>query len=353
MSKLKLAFIGLGRAAQHYAEVIKENLSDEYIFSVGVDQYAESRSKWEKENSGKTFSSIDEVSKDDVDIAIITTPSGSHADNSKVLLQNGVNVLCEKPIGLNVEDVVANMALAKEKNVLYGGVFQNRLNKPIKYIEKLFSQNDFGKIISASVKLQWCRLQDYYNDEWHGRWKTDGGVISQQAIHHIDALFYLFGPPQFLSGFSGNINNKLEAEDTFVASGTLLKGGFFTIEATTAVRPEDFSASLEVVTDKYQISVGGIALNELTRVKLDGVELSNELKENSETVKNGYGNGHLHMLKEISKNFNDSGKIIFPTSAESSLDSIKYIHALYSSVENNSIISFSDDVRSAKLGQDV
>ena len=37
MSKLKLAFIGLGRAAQHYAEVIKENLSDEYIFSVGVD----------------------------------------------------------------------------------------------------------------------------------------------------------------------------------------------------------------------------------------------------------------------------------------------------------------------------
>ena len=29
MSKLKLAFIGLGRAAQHYAEVIKENLSDE------------------------------------------------------------------------------------------------------------------------------------------------------------------------------------------------------------------------------------------------------------------------------------------------------------------------------------
>ena len=46
-------------------------------------------------------------------------------------------------------------------------------------------------------------------------------------------------------------------------------------------------------------------------------------------------------------------KIIFPTSAESSLDSIKYIHALYSSVENNSIISFSDDVRSAKLGQDV
>ena len=95
MSKLKLAFIGLGRAAQHYAEVIKENLSDEYIFSVGVDQYAESRSKWEKENSGKTFASIDEVSKDDVDIAIITTPSGSHAENSKVLLQNGVNVLCE------------------------------------------------------------------------------------------------------------------------------------------------------------------------------------------------------------------------------------------------------------------
>ena len=75
MSKLKLAFIGLGRAAQHYAEVIKENLSDEYIFSVGVDQYAESRSKWEKENSGKTFASIDEVSKDAVSYTHLTLPT--------------------------------------------------------------------------------------------------------------------------------------------------------------------------------------------------------------------------------------------------------------------------------------
>ena len=49
MSKLKLAFIGLGRAAQHYAEVIKENLSDEYIFSVGVDQYAESGANGKRE----------------------------------------------------------------------------------------------------------------------------------------------------------------------------------------------------------------------------------------------------------------------------------------------------------------
>ena len=63
--------------------------------------------------------------------------------------------------------------------------------------------------------------------------------------------------------------------------------------------------------------------------------------------------GKTTLTVDVLTNCVDSGKIIFPTSAESSLDSIKYIHALYSSVENNSIISFSDDVRSAKLGQDV
>ena len=94
-----------------------------------------------------------------------------------------------------------NIEIADKADLSYGGVFQNRMNKPILYIKKIFENEDFGNIISAGVKLQWCRFQEYYNDEWHGRWKTDGGVINQQAIHHIDALFHLFGRQNVYLGF--------------------------------------------------------------------------------------------------------------------------------------------------------
>ena len=29
---------------------------------------------------------------------------------------------------------------------------------------------------------------------WHGKWFSDGGVINQQAIHHIDAFNWIVGP---------------------------------------------------------------------------------------------------------------------------------------------------------------
>ena len=85
----------------------------------------------------------------------------------------------------------------------------------------------------------------------------------------------------------------------------------------------------------------------------NGKDINEVLSDNSEEVINGYGNGHKYMLAQILNDWEQSNRIIFPLSAADSLNSLRYIHALYSSVENNSVISFSDDVRSVKLGQDV
>ena len=39
---------------------------------------------------------------------------------------------------------------------------------------------DEGQLASLflPVRLRWCRKQDYYEDNWHGTWKMDGGVIT-------------------------------------------------------------------------------------------------------------------------------------------------------------------------------
>ena len=109
--------------------------------------------------------------------------------------------------------------------------------------------------------MRWCRLQDYYEDGWHGTWKYDGGVINQQAIHHVDALNWLLGPVDSLTATITNRLNNLEAEDTLVSIMKFENGALGTIEATTAARPEDFEASLSVVGENGMVLVGGIALN--------------------------------------------------------------------------------------------
>ena len=352
MEKLRLGLIGLGQVANHYENVLsKGSLKDHFEISVGVDQMENARNNWRDRVKSYVTDDISNLNPDDIDLAIVLTPSGSHEEDSNKLIEKRINVLCEKPIGLNISKVEDNIRLAEQNRVQYGGVFQNRFNKPIIFLKKLIDNGSFGKIISCSVRLQWCRLQEYYNDNWHGKWALDGGVINQQAIHHIDTLFYLLGPPKKALGFSGNLNNSLEAEDTFVASGQLISGGFFTLEATTAIRPHDIKASIEVMGDKAQASVGGVALNRVEYLQVDGEESSNRvLEENSEEAKNGYGNGHTYLLEFIAEKWKKDQTINLPISASESLRVVKYIHALYSSVEENKIISFDSEVLSKKLG---
>ena len=97
------------------------------------------------------------------------------------------------------------MNLAHSKSLMLCVAFQNRLNPSIQALHQACLQNRFGKIISATIRLRWCRYQEYYEDGWHGTWNQDGGVINQQAIHRLDALNWLVGPVEKLCSAAENM----------------------------------------------------------------------------------------------------------------------------------------------------
>ena len=44
----------------------------------------------------------------------------------------------------------------------------------------------------ATIRVRWKRDYQYYKSaKWRGKWETDGGVLCNQAIHHIDLLQWL------------------------------------------------------------------------------------------------------------------------------------------------------------------
>src|SRR3546814_18835960 len=89
-----------------------------------------------------------------------------------------------------------------------------------------------GRLVTAGIRVHWCRGQDYYDDPWHGRWAMDGGVLAQQAIHHLDALQWLGGPIEAVCAAGEAMLNRLEAEDTAVAVVRFKSGALGTLEAT-------------------------------------------------------------------------------------------------------------------------
>ena len=353
MKPARVGLIGCGRVGQYYIKILKsKKISNYKVISVCDLDIKKSKnfSKHLKCKFNNDYKNIEFY--EDIDTVLILTPSGSHFEIAKFFLKKKINVICEKPLTMIPKNSLILNDIAKKNNVICTVVFQNRFNKSIKFLKKIIDKNQFGKIISISLSLLWCRYQKYYEDGWHGTWLNDGGVANQQAIHHIDIIRWLFGPIRSVCSVAENRLNKLEAEDTMHA--VVKFGGGFNgnIEITTAARPKDLHASLSVVGEKGTAVISGVGLNKIKLLHLKGVKVSASIikKNYSEKVSTGYGNSHIFYLEEIFKRIAKKSKKAL-VSADEAYKTSKLIHALYKSSEKNRWINVSDKNLSSKLGK--
>ena len=347
---INISIIGCGRVSDHYKSIFRSLELDSFKL-VGCFDLNQDKSKnfanFFNIKSYENYANMLEESKQD--LVIVLTPSGSHYDISKQALTCNVNVLVEKPATLLPQQIVELYKLSEEKKLLYAVSFQNRLNPSIQLLKKNFHR--LGKIITSSVVLRWCRFQDYYDDEWHGTWKNDGGVTNQQAIHHIDVMNYILGPIKELITSNCNRLNDLEAEDTSVSIIKFENGGLGTVELTTAARPIDYEASIKIVGEKGMVSIGGVALNHIENWYFEEI-IPEDVNFNSysEKVPNGYGLSHKSIIINVINylNGNKNAQII---RAIDSLETCKLIHSMYKSHETGKWVNVKDNLLSNYLGK--
>lgn len=350
---IKIAILGCGRVANHYRKIFDSGVLKHWSI-VGVCDIDPTRSAPFSEHfKAPSFLDYEEMlSVVDVDLLLILTPSGLHYSHSKYALELGIHVLVEKPATMLPDQARELSRLAERNSCLYGVAFQNRLNPAIQYLKKAIDHERFGKIVTATIRVRWCRYQEYFEDGWHGTWAEDGGVINQQAIHHVDALNWLFGPIETVVATTARRINRLEAEDTIVALVKFVGGALGTIEATTAARPDDIEASLSVVGERGTAIIGGVALNQIEYWRFVDKDLDDDKapKLYSQMVPNGYGLSHGPLLQKIIDALL-AGEIEAPISVRNSISTYELVHALYKSDETGGWIRLSDGNLSDRLGK--
>jgi len=349
---IKIAIMGCGRVAQHYRYIFQTQKLTGYII-VGVADLVFNKA----ESLGLDFNcpyydNVDEmILKSKPDLLLVLTPSGGHYQHALNGILKGINVLVEKPITMIPSQGVDILKIARERRLLYGAVFQNRFNPAVLALKEAIDLGRFGKIVTATIRLRWCRYQEYYEDEWHGTWRDDGGVINQQAIHHLDALNWLAGPIHSVCAVAKNRINVLEAEDTMTAVIEFKSGAIGTIEATTAARPIDIEASLSITGELGAATIGGVALNKIEAWNFVNKHPDDSVipARSSIDVPNGYGLGHAQLLQEVIDTISRN-EITPPILAEESIETTKLVHALYASVETRSWTNVNDVRSSIRLG---
>jgi UDP-N-acetyl-2-amino-2-deoxyglucuronate dehydrogenase len=174
-----------------------------------------------------------------LDVAIIGSPSGLHAQQGIAAAKRGIHVLVEKPLDVTTERADALIAAAAEAGVTLGVIFQDRLKPDVVRLQSLLDGGRLGTPILAEASVKWYRPPEYYaGSRWRGTRELDGGgALMNQGIHTVDLLLKLFGPVRRVSARTATLLHSIEVEDTAVATLEFANGAVGTLEATTAAYP--------------------------------------------------------------------------------------------------------------------
>jgi UDP-N-acetyl-2-amino-2-deoxyglucuronate dehydrogenase len=174
-----------------------------------------------------------------MDLVIIGSPSGLHAEQGIAAAHQGLHILTEKPIEITTVRADALIAAAKQSNVQLGVIFQDRTKPHIRQLKNWLDQNLLGKVLFVDARVKWYRPPDYYaNSRWRGTQALDGGgALINQGVHTVDLLLWLLGDVVRVQARIATLFHKIEAEDTAVAALEFSSGALAVFQATTAAYP--------------------------------------------------------------------------------------------------------------------
>lgn len=136
-----------------------------------------------------------------IDVAIISTPHGSHISLGKQALENHIDVIIEKPLAVTTRQCKDFINFAKKCTAKFGIMLNQRTNPAFIKLKEMINKGELGKIHRYQWTItDWFRTNYYYNiSDWRATWRGEGGgVLMNQSIHQLDLCQWLFGMPDSL-----------------------------------------------------------------------------------------------------------------------------------------------------------
>jgi UDP-N-acetyl-2-amino-2-deoxyglucuronate dehydrogenase len=349
---IRFGLLGCGRIAKRHSELLGGNHIDGAILVAVCDPVRpRADAIASKFGVAASYDMAEFLSRKDIDAVAVLTPSGMHAEHAIACARAGKHVVVEKPMALRLQDADDMMRACDEAGVKLFVVKQNRFNVPVVKAREALEAGRFGKLILGTVRVRWCRDQSYYDqDDWRGTWACDGGVLTNQASHHVDMLEWFFGDVVSVHARGVTALADIETEDTAIATLKFRNGALGIIEATTAARPTDLEGSLSILGAGGTVEIAGFAVNQIRHWRF--VE---ELPSDKDVVEkfsvnppNVYGFGHqAYYHHVIDCLVHQRAALVDGLEGRKSLE---LISALYESIETGQEVPLHFTPRRSRLG---
>ena len=297
--KFRVGIIGCGVICENHIIPLIQNSNTELVAVCDIvkDKALNIANKFE---CNAYFDYKEMLKSEKLDSVHICLPHYLHSEVAIYAMQNGVDVLCEKPMDISYKNACLMKKISIDTGKNLGIIFQNRYSTGPKFIKEKFKNGDLGRIVSASAELMWYRDQEYYDSAyWRGKWATEGGGVTiNQAVHTLDMLRYLIDceVEEVKATLSHKGKTNVEVEDT--CEGTIffkndVKAVFFFSNNFVGFQPPRIVLNCENATVEIKGPDAAITYS-------NGITES--IYHNDEVVQIGkqcYGTGHFAQINEF------------------------------------------------------
>ncbi len=184
----------------------------------------------------------------EIEAVMVMNETGRHAELACRALEAGKHVLVTKPMEMATAACDRMIGTAERCGRLLAVDFCRRLRPSVQSLRRAVERGFFGRVLSVSAALRVRRDMAYFesNGGWRGTRALDGGVLSNQAIHHLDEILHCFGAPVRVRCDARTLNHRIEMEDFALAVWEYADGMMVNIYATTCFPQETWYYRMEV-----------------------------------------------------------------------------------------------------------
>jgi len=141
------------------------------------------------------------MENEDFDAAFVCTPTITHSEIARKLIENKKHVFIEKPMTYLSEDGQNLIEIAKKNNVVLTCGYIERFNPAVDTVKNFLKSKKYGELI---------RLE-FYREHRMPQHINDVGIIYDTSVHDIDTAMWLFNEtPEVVFARSGKINHEHE-----------------------------------------------------------------------------------------------------------------------------------------------
>ena len=178
--KVKIAVIGAGSLGKEHLRLYAELAAAGKVELVGLfDAIPETTQKFAQKYQVRAFGSAAEAAEA-ADAMSIVTPTATHFEMARAMLQNGKHVLVEKPMTDSAAHAAELVQLAQQNNCVLQVGHVERFNPVFKYLETVATEPRF---------IETHRLSPYPARS------TDIGVVLDLMIHDLDVVLAFVKSP--------------------------------------------------------------------------------------------------------------------------------------------------------------